>query len=123
MTYFYAESFCAGDKSFIRRITDLRGADYKYVIKEPEKVLQSPIIRIQYFSQEEILNFSLLECLLISRKHNDYLNALISQLRDTKNFDFISQFISTKRAYVQFVVKINELIIYIIIPDRIPDTS
>lgn len=37
------------------------------------------------------------------------INALISQLRDTKNFDFISQFISTKRAYVQFVVKINEL--------------
>lgn len=109
MTYFYAESFCAGDKSFIRRITDLRGADYKYVIKEPEKVLQSDIIRIQHFSQEETLNFSLLECLLISSKHNDYLNALISQLRDTQNFDFISQFISTQKAYVQFVVKINEL--------------
>lgn len=109
MTYFYAESFCAGDKSFIRRITDLRGADYKYVIKEPEKVLQSDIIRIQSFSQEETLNFSLLECLLISRKHDDYLNTLIFQLRDTQNFGFISQFISTKKAYAQFVVKINEL--------------
>lgn len=109
MTYFYAESYCAGDKSFMRRITDLGGADYKYVIKEPEKVLQSDIIRIQSFSQEETLNFSLLECLLISRKHDDYLNALIFQLRDTQNFGFISQFISTKKAYAQFVVKINEL--------------
>lgn len=109
MTYFYAESYCAGDKSFMRRITDLRGADYRYAIKEPEKVLQSEIIRIQHFSQEETLNFSLLEYLLISRKHDDYLNALIYQLRDTQNFDFISQFISTRKAYVQFVVRINEL--------------
>ena len=109
MTYFYAESYCAGDKSFMRRITDLRGADYRYAIKEPEKVLQSEIIRIQHFSQEETLNFSLLEYLLISRKHDDYLNALIYQLRDKQKFDFISQFISTQKAYVQFVVKINEL--------------
>lgn len=109
MTYFYDESYCAGDKSFMRRITDLRGADYRYAIKEPEKVLQSDIIRIQHFSQEEALNFSLLEYLLISRKHDDYLNALIYQLRDTQNFDFISQFISTRKAYVQFVVRINEL--------------
>lgn len=33
MTYFYEESLSANDKTFLRRITDKRGADFEYSLK------------------------------------------------------------------------------------------
>ena len=111
MTYFYEDSISAGDKTFLRRITDRRGADYSYLLKEPKKVIESSVLRNVDFEQEETLNFDLFECLLINDsipKYRIYLETLISQIRDTGNFDFISKFYDTGKGRVPFVVRINE---------------
>lgn len=111
MTYFYEDSISANDKTFLRRITDRRGAEYTYTLREPQKVIESPVLRVVEFEQEETLNFDLLECLLLNdaiSKYNTYLKMLISQIRGTKNFDFVSKFYDTDKAQKQFVIIINE---------------
>ena len=111
MTYFYEDNISAHDKTFLRRVTDRRGADYKYSIRNPKKVLESPVLRNVEFEQEETLNFDLLECLLLDNseaEYTKYLETLIDQIRKTKNSKFISQFYNTKKADKEFVIKINE---------------
>lgn len=112
MTYFYDDSISANDKTFLRRITDRRGAEYTYTIKEPKKIIESPVIRAVEFEQEETLNFDLLECLLLNdstQKYSIYLKTLLAQIRKTRNFDFISKFYATGKAHEKFVIRINEL--------------
>jgi len=102
MSYFYEESISSNDRSFLRRITDKRGADYTFTIREPLKVLASPILRNVDFEQEEILNYDLLECLLINNEeanYEEYLKTLIEQLRGSRNFDFVSKFLDTGKGY------------------------
>jgi len=111
MTYFYDDSISANDKTFLRRITDRRGAEYTYALREPQKVIESSILRVVEFQQEETLNFDLLECLLLNdaiSKYTTYLKTLIAQIRGTKNFDFVSKFYDTNKAHKQFVIRINE---------------
>ena len=111
LTYFYEDSISAGDKTFLRRITDRRGADYTYLLKEPKKIIESSVLRNVDFEQEETLNFDLFECLLINDsipKYTIYLETLISQIKDTGNFDFISKFYDTGKGRVPFVIRINE---------------
>lgn len=111
MTYFYDDSISANDKTFLRRITDRRGAEYTYTLREPKKVIESPVLREIEFKQEETLNFDLLECLLLNdteSKFETYLKILLSQIRDTRNFDFISKFYDTGKAKKQLVIRINE---------------
>lgn len=111
MTYFYEDSISANDKTFLRRITDRRGADYTYTLKEPQKVIEAPVLRAVDFEQEETLNFDLLECLLFNDvvpKYATYLKNLIAQIKKTNNFDFVSKFFDTNKANEQLVIKINE---------------
>jgi hypothetical protein len=111
MTYFYDDSISANDKTFLRRITDKRGAEYTYALREPKKVLESPILREVEFEQEETLNFDLLECLLLNDNHPKYvlyLKTLIFQVRKGKNFDFISKYYDTGKALKQFVERFNQ---------------
>lgn len=110
MTYFYEYSISANDKTFLRRITDRRGADYSYSLKNPLKVIASPVLRNIDFEQEETLNFDLLECLLLqdSSKYIVYLKILIEQIKEARNFDFASKFYDTGKAREQFVIKLNE---------------
>ncbi len=111
MTYFYEDSISANDKTFLRRITDRRGAEYTYTVKEPKKVIDSPALKAVDFEQEETLNFDIMEYLLLNDtelKYATYLKTLIAQIRQTKNFGFISKFYNTGKAYKQFVIRINE---------------
>lgn len=111
MTYFYDDSISANDKTFLRRVTDRRGAEYTYALREPKKVVESPILRKVEFEQEETLNFDLLECLFqndAEPKYASYLETLISQIRKTENLDFVSKYYDTDKARRQFVVRINE---------------
>lgn len=111
MTYFYEGSISRTDKIFLRRITDKRGADYTYRLKEPQRVVDSPLLRTVEFKQEETLNFDLLECLLQNSTKQPavkYLEALMGQLKDTENFDFISKFYDTGREHAKFVAKLDE---------------
>lgn len=112
ITYFYDDSISANDKTFLRRITDKRGSEYTYTLKEPKKVIESPVLSTVEFEQEETLNFDLLECLLINNsvmKYDTYLKVLISQIRNKRNFDFISKFYDTDKSRSQLVIRINEL--------------
>lgn len=111
MTYFYDDSISANDKTFLRRITDRRGADYTYVLREPRKVIESSVLRVVEFQQEETLNFDLFECLLLNHdisKYEIYLNTLIAQINETKNFEFVSKFYDADKARTQFVERMNE---------------
>jgi hypothetical protein len=111
MTYFYEESLTANDKIFLRRITDKRGADYEYSLKEVKKVIASPILRVVDFGEEETLNFDLLCGILVNLgmpKYQEYLSTLINQLRDKKEVEFISKFYVSDRFVNTFVVKLNE---------------
>ena len=111
MTYFYEGSISANDKTFLRRVTDRRGAAYTYSLKEPKKIIESSVLRDVEFEQVEILNFDILECLLLNdakMKYVTYLITLISQVRETRNFDFITKFYDTGRSRKQFVIRINE---------------
>ncbi|WP_317856057.1 hypothetical protein [Chakrabartyella piscis] len=111
MTYFYEDSISANDKTFLRRITDKRGAEYTYKLKEPMKVISSPLLRQVDFEEEEVLNFDLVQCILDNssdNKYDNYLKTLISQLNENGKFDFASQYYSKDISHETFVIKINE---------------
>lgn len=111
MTYFYEESLTANDKTFLRRIMDKRGAEYEYKLKEVQKVLASSALRIVDFSEEETLNFDLLNGLLERQgvtKYQEYLRTLINQIQSSKNIDFISKYYDTEKNSIMFIQKLNE---------------
>lgn len=111
MTYFYEDSLSAHDKMFLRRITDKKGSDYEYSLKDVEKVLSSPVLRVVDFYEEETLNFNLLEGLLVNQenpKYQKYLSALIKQMKDNKDTEFISKFYDSTQFDKTFIIKLNE---------------
>jgi len=110
MTYFYEDKISSNDKKFLRRITDRRGSDFTYALVAPEKIINSPLLRVVEFEQEEALNFDLLEYLLINQgitNYSSYLNTLIMQIMKSRNFVFVSKFYETGKALKQFVMIMN----------------
>lgn len=111
MTYFYEDSLSAHDKMFLRRITDKKGSGYEYSLKDVEKVLSSPVLRVVDFYEEETLNFNLLKGLLVNQenpKYQKYLSALIKQMKDNKDTEFISKFYDSTQFDKTFIIKLNE---------------
>ena len=111
MTYFYEDSLSAHDKMFLRRITDKKGSDYEYSLKDVEKVLSFPVLRVVDFYEEETLNFNLLKGLLVNQenpKYQKYLSALIKQMKDNKDTEFISKFYDSTQFDKTFIIKLNE---------------
>ena len=109
MTYFYEDSLSAQDKRFLRKITDKRGADYEYSLKDVRKILSSSILRTVDFYEEETLNFDLLNGMLESQdvpKYQEYLSALMTQLQDKKCVDFISKFYDNCKVKTVFLEKL-----------------
>lgn len=110
MTYFYPNSMCAGDKTFLRRITDHRGAEYEYRLKEPERIISSPMINAVVFEQEEILNFDLFKYLLMNwqmKPENEYLKLFIQQLKTQRNLRFVSLFYALNCVHDRLVAILN----------------
>lgn len=96
---------------FLRRITDKKGSDYEYSLKDVEKVLSSPVLRVVDFYEEETLNFNLLKGLLVNQenpKYQKYLSALIKQMKDNKDTEFISKFYDSTQFDKTFIIKLNE---------------
>ena len=111
MTYFYEDSLSAHDKMFLRRITDKKGSDYEYSLNDVEKGLSSPVLRVVDFYEEETLNFNLLKGLLVNQenpKYQKYLSALIKQMKDNKDTEFISKFYDSTQFDKTFIIKLNE---------------
>ena len=90
MTYFYENSLSRVDKIFLRSIADRKAKEYTYHLKNPALIVSR--LRLVDFDQEEILNFDLLTYLLQATSHIKYLERLIDQLRETKNFKFIGEY-------------------------------
>lgn len=110
MTYFYEESLTANDKTFLRRVTDKRGADYEYKLDNPLKVLSSPILREVDFAEEETLNFALLSELLDNqnvKKYQDCLQNCLEQLKRKKLFEFISRYYDYEDFRNSFIIRLN----------------
>lgn len=111
MTYFYEESLSANDKTFLRRITDKRGADFEYSLKDAQKVIASPVLRVVDFYEEETLNFDLLRGILDNQglpMCQKYLTAIIKQLKDENKIDFVSKYYASDKFINTFIIKINE---------------
>ena len=111
MTYFYDDSLSTSDKKFLRRVTDKRGADYTYKLKNPQKIIESPVLRKVDFEQEETLNFDLFDCLLENdneQKYKSYLETLLSQIQRTGNFDFASKYYEASKSSSKFIMLINK---------------
>lgn len=96
---------------YLLRITDKKGSDYEYSLKDVEKVLSSPVLRVVDFYEEETLNFNLLKGLLVNQenpKYQKYLSALIKQMKDNKDTEFISKFYDSTQFDKTFIIKLNE---------------
>jgi hypothetical protein len=106
MTYFYENSLSRIDKIFLRSVTDEASKEYNYSLKNPELVLSR--LRAVDFYHEEILNFDLLCYLLKTKQSNaSYIALFLQQLKETKNFSFISQFLDTRRETNLFLESLN----------------
>lgn len=88
MTYFYENSLSRIDKTFLRSITDKKAKEYNYKLKNPQLVVSR--LRLVDFDQEETLNYDLFTYLLQTSRI-DYVERLIEQLKDTKNFKFVNR--------------------------------
>lgn len=111
MTYFYEDNLSAHDKIFLRKITDKKGRDYEYSLNNVKKVLASPVLRVVDFYEEETLNFDLLKGLLANQenpKYQEYLSALIKQVKANKETEFISKFYESTQFDKLFIIKLNE---------------
>ena len=105
MTYFYENSLSRTDKIFLRSITDKKAKLYTYHLENPKKVVSQ--LRLVDFDQEEILNFDLLTYLLNNQDNDNYLNRLLKQLKDSKNFDFISSYFDITIELSEYVKRLN----------------
>lgn len=86
MSYFYPGSISANDKKFLRRITDRRGSDYYYTLDNPKAIVESPLLSVADFRQEEVLNFGLFDYLLSNNntdKNAKCLQIFISQIKES----------------------------------------
>lgn len=104
MTYFYENSLSRIDKTFLRSITDKKAKEYTYKLKNPQLVVSR--LRLVDFEQEETLNFDLLTYLLqVSRV--DYIDRLIGQLKNTKNFTFIGTYFDMTTELSAYIKRLN----------------
>ena len=110
MTYFHEYSLNRIDKNFLLSITDQQPKNYSYSLYNPEKIISR--LNPGHFHHVEVLNFDLLSHLLITKSENyEYLNNLLQQLKDTRNYDFIGGFLELKKEKetVLFIKELNNL--------------
>ncbi|MCI9414456.1 MAG: hypothetical protein HFJ79_04645 [Clostridiales bacterium] len=104
MTYFYENSLSRIDKTFLRSITDKKSKEYTYKLKNPKLVVSR--LRLVDFDQEETLNFDLLTYLLQTSR-TDYVDRLIDQLKNTKNFKFIGAYFDMTTELPTYIKRLN----------------
>ena len=104
MTYFYDNSLSRIDKTFLRSITDKKAKEYTYKLKNPKLVVSR--LRLVDFDQEETLNFDLLTYLL-QNSCIDYVERLIDQLKNIKNFKFIGAYFDMTTELPTYIKRLN----------------
>lgn len=107
MTYFYENSLSRIDKMFLRSITDQKGKEFTYQLKNPKLVVAR--LREVDFEQEEALNFDLLTYLLQTPAHVNLIKRLFKQFREDRNVEFIREYFETERSQPRFINRLNTL--------------
>lgn len=105
MTYFYENSLSRIDKTFLRSVTDKKAKEYTYQLKNPQLVISR--LKLVDFTQEEVLNFDLLTCLLHNISPIEYLERYIDQLKNTTNFKFIGEFLDITKELPTYIKYLN----------------
>ena len=104
MTYFYENSLSRTDKTFLRSVTDKKAKEYTYQLKNTQLIVSR--LRLVDFDQEETLNFDLLTYLLQIAQTN-YIQRLVNQLKNTKNFKFIGAYFDITTETPTYVKYLN----------------
>lgn len=109
MTYFYEHSLSRTDKIFLRSVTDEDAKEYTYQLKSPETVLSR--LSTANFDKEEVLNFDLLAYLLEYQVgiNKDKMLRMLKQVRESKNFKFISLYFESGKNIAIFVKTLNSV--------------
>lgn len=105
MTYFYENTLSRIDKMFLRSITDQKGKEFTYQLKNPKLVVAR--LREVDFEQEEALNFDLLAYLLQTPAQVNLIKRLFKQLRKDRRVEFIRGYFETERAQPVFINRLN----------------
>lgn len=105
MTYFYENSLSRIDKMFLRSITDQKGKEYTYQLKNPKLVVAR--LREVDFEQEEALNFDLLTYLLQTPAQVNLIKRLFKQLRKDRRVEFIRGYFEVERTQAGFINRLN----------------
>lgn len=107
MTFFYENSLHRDDKIFLRSVTDRKAKEFTYKLQNPELVVKR--LKPTDFDKEETLNFDLLSFLLSNKSCTMQLDRFISQLKSSKNFQFISGYMNTASELPLFVNAVNRV--------------
>lgn len=105
MTYFYENSLSRTDKMFLRSITDQKGKEFTYQLKNPKLVVAR--LREVDFEQEEALNFDLLAYLLQTPAQVNLIKRLFKQLKKDRRVEFIRGYFETERVQPVFINRLN----------------
>ncbi len=102
MTYFYEHSLSKNDKMFLRSVTDQKAKPHDYTINNPALVVSR--LRNVDFEGVETLNNDVLEYILSNHPDcEEKLSVLLEQLKKSKPFDFIKQFIEISSVTPKFI--------------------
>ena len=93
MAYFYENRLTKIDKKFLIAVADKEKLEYNYKLDNPNLVNER--LEIADFDEVESLNFDLLNCLLDFEDNNSKNKkiAIFTQLKETKNFEFVSSYL------------------------------
>ena len=100
LTVFYGNSITVNDKNYIMSVISKESIDMNYKLDNPEHVIDE--LSEYDFTQEETKNLDLLDFLLINQKFKKYLEKLIIQLKNSKDFKFIDEYIDKKDNLTEF---------------------
>lgn len=93
MAYFYENRLTKIDKNFLIAVADKEKLEYNYKLDNPNLVAER--LEISDFDEIESLNFDLLNCLLKLEDSNskNKKTTMFTQLKETKNFEFVSSYL------------------------------
>lgn len=110
MTYFYENSLTRSDKNFLIAVTDKEKLEYNYKLDTPNLVIKR--LREVDFEEIEILNFDLLNYLLKNNKEKSKQDKIFTQLKDTKNFEFVNLYLKLEleeNIRKKFTISLNSI--------------
>lgn len=106
MTYFYANSITANDKTFLRSVTDKHAQPYDYALDNAALVASR--MRVVDFKEEEALNYRLLEQLLSDPKlYQEQLRNFMYLIWNIEPVEFVNRFLERSPARRTFVNNMN----------------